>query len=317
MPSISDRYSTKPATAKYPVTPTNKTAKLAEPKSPHPLKTLKRKTAEANKPTTPFKPPITLVTSDTEVADESPIQRKRARVDGTPAAQPPKKMGMFPTPGYLTATPISKPLQAAGHQHGISRSAAVKSAMKQSSPPRLIRKETIPSTPSKPLAIATPFKKETLLASPSKVRPSGETTMPAVIAQPATPSPVKAGVSVVTPETFEFKLDLTAPLFDTERLHKVASSMTATKPSVRFMDATLASSSKLSFDSIVLKPTLPSGKRKAAYESGPVEDQQQTPATASRKRTCMGFNVSTMYIPSFFFFFLLVFTLLGDRTNIS
>ena len=294
MPSISDHHSAKLATAKHPVTPTNKTAKPGEPKSPHPLKTLKRKTTtETNKPTIPFKPPSTLVTSDTEVADESPIQRKRARVDGTPAIQHSQKVGVFSTPGYLTATPIAKPLQAAGHQHGISRSAAVKSAMKQSSLPRLIRKEAIPSTPSKPLAIATPLKKETLLASPSKVRPSGGTAMPTAVAQPATPSPVKAGESVITPETFEFKSDLPAPLFDTEKLHKVASSAATTKPSVRFRDAALESSSRLLFDGIVLKPTLPGGKRKVLYEPGPEEDRQQTPATASKKRICMGFTVST------------------------
>lgn len=299
MPSISDHYSANPTTTKYPVTPTNKMAKLGEPKSPHPLKTLKRKTTtEANNPA-PFKPPSTLDTSDTEVADESPIQRKRARVDGTPAVQPPKRMPKFSTPGYPTATPIATPLQAAGHQHGISRSVAVKSAMKQSSLPRLIRKEAIPSTPSKPLAIATPFKKETLLASPSKVRPSGETTMPTVIAQPDTPSPVKVDVSRTTPESFEFKSDLPAPLFDTDTLPKAASSVATMKPSVRFMDATLASSSRSLFGGIVLKPTLPAGKRKVVCESGSEEDQRQTPAAASRKRICMGFTVSTGFYPIF------------------
>lgn len=299
MASIADHYSARRAKAAVnPVTPRGKKADTGEAKS---AKTLKRKAApEESKPSTPFKPPATLVTSDTEMADESPISRKKARIDGTPMTQP-RKIAKFQTPGPLTATPISKPLQAAGHQHGLSRSVAVKhSAMIQSSLPRVIRKEAAPSTPSKPIAVATPLKKETLLASPSKIRPPGTSTKPsAVVTQPGTPSPVKISVPISAAEAVEFRPDLKAPVFDMAKLHKFAAA--APRHSVRFADeepdfsaANLPAARSLFDSGIVLKPT---EKRKAVTqedESSSSEDEHtlhQT-ATTRNKRVRMDVPVS-------------------------
>ena len=306
MASIADHYSARRAKA------TTASADAGPPKSPHLPKTLKRKNAaEESKPSTPFKPPSTLATSDTEMIDESPISRKRAKLDGTPMAQPRFKTARFATPGPLTATPISKPLQYAGHQHGLTRTTAVKqSAMKQSSLPRVIRKEAVPSTPSKPLAVATPLKKETLLASPSKIRPSGTITKATgMVTQPGTPSPVKISVPIADTERLELSSELRAPVFDREKLHKAAAAATGTslKPSVRFADAEeeegeaeeegaghdgepvapppLTASrlppAKSLFDSrVILKPTFPGEKRKAVFQEEDEDEDEEEPSSA-------------------------------------
>ena len=308
MASIADHYSARRTKA---TAASNLTADAGPPKSPHPPKTLKRKNAEESKPSTPFKPPSTLVTSDTEMLDESPISRKRAKLDGTPMAQPRPKTARFATPGPLPATPISKPLQYAGHQHGLTRTTAVKqSAMKQSSLPRVIRKEAAPSTPSKPLAVATPLKKETLLASPSKLRPSGAIAKPAaVVTQPGTPSPVKISMPITEAERVELRSELRAPVFDREKLHMAAAGASS-KPSVRFADAEEEgadyggepAASKLPpsrslFDSeVILKPTLPGEKRKAVSQqeetSSSEDESHRLPVPARNKRVRMDIPVS-------------------------
>jgi len=311
MPSIADHYSARRAKA---TVASASAIDAGPPKSLHPSKSLKRKNAtEESKPSTPFKPPSTLVTSDTEMLDESPISRKRAKLDGTPMAQPRSKTARFATPGPLTATPISKPLQYAGHQHGLTRTTAVKqSAMKQSSLPRVIRKEAAPSTPSKPLAVATPLKKETLLASPSKLRPSGSITKPAtVITQPGTPSPVKISVPITDAERVGLRSELRAPVFDREKLHKAAASASL-KPPVRFADAGdeeeregldeepavsgLPPARSLFDSGVVLKPTLPGEKRKAVsqQEESPSEEDghHRLPAPTRNKRVRMEIPVS-------------------------
>lgn len=310
MASIADHYSAKRAKSPVkPTTPSPKKPDTGNTKSGRASKTLKRKnTTEESGPSTPFKPPQTLSTSDTEMADDSPISKKKARIDGTPMPQPHSKMAKFATPGLMMTTPISKPLQAAGHQHGITRSTAVKqSAMKQSSLPRVIRKEAAPSTPSKPLAVATPLKKETLLASPSKVRPPGTLTKPAtIITQPGTPSPVKISVPIVT-ETFEFRSDIKAPLFDKEKLQKVAAAATQ-KPSVRFADlsedealppaSSLPPARSLFDGGVVLKPT---EKRKAVSqeENDPEESVTKSASSPARnKRVRMDIPVSRP-VPSY------------------
>ncbi|KAF8418821.1 hypothetical protein EV426DRAFT_306165 [Tirmania nivea] len=309
MASIADHYSARRAKA---AAASASTADAGPPKSPYPPKTLKRKNAaEESNPSTPFKPPSILATSDTEILDESPISRKRAKLDGTPMTQPRSKTARFATPGPLTATPISKPLQYAGHQHGLTRTTAVKqSAMKQSSLPRVIRKEAAPSTPSKPLAVATPLKKETLLASPSKLRPSGAIAKSAaVVPQPGTPSPVKISLPITEEEKVELSSELRAPVFDREKLHKAAASASL-KPSVRFADteeedgegadggeSAIPAASKLPparslFDSgVILKPTLPGEKRKAVFQeeapSSPEDGHQRLPAPTRNKRVRM------------------------------
>ncbi|KAF8458369.1 hypothetical protein BGX38DRAFT_560996 [Terfezia claveryi] len=311
MASISDHYSARRAKA---TAASTSTADAGPLKRPHPPKTLKRKNAaEESKPSTPFKPPSTLVTSDTEMLDESPISRKRAKIDGTPMPQARSKTARFATPGPLTATPISKPLQYAGHQHGLTRTTAVKqSAMKQSSLPRVIKKEAAPSTPSKPLAVATPLKKETLLASPSKLRPSGAIVKSAaIITQPGTPSPVKISVPITDTE----RVELRAPVFDREKLHNAAAN-SSLRPFVRFADAEedeerqveeegagyeKPAASKLPparslFDSgVILKPTLLGEKRKAvSQEESPFSEDEhhRLPAPARNKRVRMDIPVS-------------------------
>lgn len=253
--------------------------------------------------------------------DESPISRKRAKLDGTPLTQP-RKTAKFATPGPLTSTPISKPLQYAGHQHGLTRTTAVKqSAMKQSSLARVIRKEAAPSTPSKPLAVATPLKKETLLASPSKIRPLGAITKPAgVITQPGTPSPVKISLPITETEIFEPRSELRAPVFDRGKLHKAAAAASASsKPSVRFANAEEADGegeegpdhdegpafpavpklppARSLFDGrVILKPTSLGEKRKAVSqeeEESSEDDHHRLPAPARNKRVRMNIPVSS------------------------
>ncbi|KAF8470574.1 hypothetical protein BDZ91DRAFT_542157 [Kalaharituber pfeilii] len=263
MPSIADRYSAKRV---KPVTPIHKKPDPSELKSQKPPKTLKRKSIQKIDDSTienPFKPPATL-NSDSEIAnpDDSPLpSRKKAKFE-------------TPAPTRLKAANAKmespKPLLSGAHPHGISRCESVKYGRVQSSLPRFIGKEGQgePSTPSKPLAVATPMKQSTLLASPSKIRPPATIAKSATHQLPSSPSPVK--ISVPPPaEGFTFRSGLKAPVFDTEKLQKAATA----RPSVRFEDEerenegeTKRSSNSL-FDKVVtLEPSTAAIKRKAVAE---------------------------------------------------
>ncbi|KAI5792452.1 hypothetical protein DFH27DRAFT_189191 [Peziza echinospora] len=179
MSSIADHYAAKRAKGQAAASGTNV---FGAPKTP---KNLKRK-GRAEELASPMKlsPSKASITSDGEPElDDSPIPAsKKTKFDGTPYT---KKTGGLLQPG----TPFLP-----GAIHGISRSVSVKeAAKKQSGLPRLVRKDGHPATPSKPVAVATPIKEATLLASPSKHRPPG-TSMKnnEPVTQPGTPSPVKS-----------------------------------------------------------------------------------------------------------------------------